>query len=108
MRLRHALSLLLLTLCFAPAASAQQADPGRALNKLFAADWDYRMQDDPVEASLLGDRRWNDRWRDVSLEAFEHRQKYGHEILDRLKQIDHSRLTPADQLNYDQIGRAHV
>ncbi|MGH9554208.1 MAG: DUF885 domain-containing protein [Terriglobales bacterium] len=107
MHSKRALTLLCLALSLTTFASAQQADPGRALHDLFAADWDYRMQDDPIDASLLGDRRWNDRWRDVSLEAFERRQKYTHEILDRLKQIDRSRLSPADQLNYDLFRKEY-
>ncbi|MGH9600831.1 MAG: DUF885 domain-containing protein, partial [Terriglobales bacterium] len=107
MYLRHALFLLFLTLCLTLSSSAQTSDPSRVLHDLFAADWEYRLQDDPVDASQLGDRRWNDRWRDVSLAAFEHREKYAHDILERLKQIDRSRLSPADQINYDLFRKEY-
>ncbi len=107
MHVRHVLFMLLLTLCLTPSCSAQQPDPARALHELFAADWEYRMQDDPVEASQLGDRRWNDRWRDLSLEAFERRQKYRLGTLERLRQIDRSRLSARDQLSYDLFRKEY-
>ncbi|MGH8458998.1 MAG: DUF885 domain-containing protein, partial [Nevskiales bacterium] len=42
-----------------------------------------------------------DRWRDESLEAYEGRHQHNLQVLDHLKQIDRSRLSTADQLNYD-------
>ncbi len=99
MHFRHALSLLFLALCLNASSSAQQADP--ALHDLFAAEWEYYLQQNPVDASLLGDRRWNDRWSDASLDAFEGRHQHNLQVLERLKQIDRSRLSPADQLNFD-------
>jgi uncharacterized protein (DUF885 family) len=73
----------------------------RALHALFDAEWDYQMEQDPVRASLLGDRRWNDRWRDVSLDAIRKRHEHYKEVLARLAQIDRRQLSPQDQLNYD-------
>src|SRR4051812_45494282 len=38
-----------------------------ALHNLFDAEWEYSMQQNPTFASFLGDRRFNDKWDDVSL-----------------------------------------
>jgi uncharacterized protein (DUF885 family) len=77
----------------------------KALHELFAAEWDYSMQQEPTFASALGDRRWNDRWPDESLEAFAHRNQHNQDVLARLAKIDRNGLVPADQLNYDLFKR---
>ncbi len=73
----------------------------RALNDLFAAEWDYTMQQNPTWASRLGDRRWNDRWEDASLEAVQRRHARALAVLDKLRKLDRRKLHPPDQLNYD-------
>ena len=49
----------------------------------------------------MGDRRWNDRWGDQSLEAIRKREAHAAEALARLKKFDRAKLSPPDQLNYD-------
>jgi uncharacterized protein (DUF885 family) len=73
----------------------------RALHALFDEEWEYAMRENPTWASALGDRRYNDRWPDLSLAAVERRHRHQSEVLDRLKRIDRAALSPADQLNYD-------
>ena len=75
----------------------------RALEALFAAEWDYRMEQNPTWASSLGDRRWNDRWPDVSLEAVEKRHAHDREVLVKLRSIPRSRLSAGPRLNYDLL-----
>ena len=82
-----------------PAGSTPAA--AKALHELFEAEWEWRMRENPTFASLLGDRRYNDRWADVSLEAYERRHRHRVETLRRLQLIDRARLSPADRLNYD-------
>ena len=62
----------------------------KQLHDLFAAAWDYEMQQRPEEASELGDRRWNDRWTDMSLEAYARRDQHNQEVLAQLAKIDRS------------------
>jgi len=59
------------------------------------------MEQHPTWASTLGDRRWNDRWSDISLEAIGKRHDHDIETLAKLKKIDRGALSSADQLNYD-------
>jgi len=89
----------------APASAAQGQpaadDAGAALHRLLAAEWEWGLERNPVGASLLGDRRWNDRWGDLSLEAIEQNDRHRRAVLERLKAIDRSQLSPRDQLNLD-------
>ena len=98
--------LLTATFFFTAAISvtAQNNAPNEAtktLHALFDEEWEYTMRENPTWASTLGDRRYNDRWEDVSLAAIERRHLHGVETLARLKAIDRSGLSPADALSYD-------
>jgi uncharacterized protein (DUF885 family) len=94
-------TLVLVLILLGNAGAAQKQTTSKALNDLFAAEWEYDMQQSPEEASSLGDRRWNDRWSDESLEAIARRHQHEQELLARLAKIDRAGLSPADQLNYD-------
>ena len=83
-------------------------DAAKALHELFAAEWDYEMEQYPTWASSLGDRRWNDRWEDLSLEAILKRHNHHREVLAKLTKIERGALTAADQLNYDLFKRNYV
>ena len=92
----------LLVLC--AAASAQQSraiDAAKTLHDFFAAEWDYQMEQHPTWASSLGDRRWNDRWSDSSLDAIYQRHNHDIATLSKLTKIDRAALSPSDQLNFD-------
>lgn len=83
------------------AAVQEQPDTGQALRALLDAEWQWELEQDPIAASYLGDRRYNDRWRDDGLEAIERRHRHRVDALARLQAIDRERLAPADRLNYD-------
>ena len=99
MRYGRLLALLLLLLNFIPAHAAD--NPTQQLHSLFDRDWEYQMQHDPVGASELGDRRWNDQWPDVSLNSLREQFQNGRLELQELHAIDRSKLSLEDQLNYD-------
>jgi uncharacterized protein (DUF885 family) len=80
---------------------AQPNEAAKALHSLFDEEWEYSMREYPTLASSLGDRRYNDRWSDVTPAAVERRHRHTADVLGRLKAIDRARLSPADQLNYD-------
>ncbi len=79
----------------------QVAPATQALHKLFDEEWEWTMRENPTFASTLGDRRYNDRWADVGLDALNRRHQHRIDALARLKTIDRERLSTADQLNYN-------
>jgi len=92
---------LFLALLVTRVALAENKDAGKALNEFFEVEWNYEMEQSPVRASSMGDRRWNDRWGDQSLEAIHKREEHAIAALERLKKFDRTQLSAADQLNYD-------
>ena len=83
------------------AQDIRSAEAIKTLHALFAAEWDYQMEQYPTWASTLGDRRWNDRWSDDSLEAITKRHNHDRETLVKLAKIDRAMLSAADRLHYD-------
>src|SRR5437588_11317078 len=92
---------LFLGLLVTRVALAENKDAGKALNEFFEAEWNYEMEQSPARASSMGDRRWNDRCGDQSLEAIHKREAHTRDALERLKKFDRGQLPPADQVNYD-------
>jgi len=99
--------LLLFGLC-ASGRAIPRAEAAKALHDLFAAAWEQQMRQHPEEASELGDRRWNDRWTDKSLEGYARRDHENQEVLARLKRIDRNALSKTDQLNYDLFQKRYL
>jgi len=77
----------------------------KALHDLFASEWDYWMEQHPTWASSLGDRRWNDRWEDRTIEAIEKRQAHNIAVLAKLRAMDRTMFSSFDRLNYDLFLR---
>jgi uncharacterized protein (DUF885 family) len=70
-----------------------------ALAQLFADAWEERMREAPTLASVLGDRRYNDRWPERSEAAFTRRNAHAIDFLARLQAIPATELSPPSQLN---------
>lgn len=85
----------------APAAMPQDNPQVQRLHQLFEREWDRQMRASPVRASSLGDRRFNDRWPDLSLDAIERRHRADEQALAELVKIDRASLPPSEQINYD-------
>jgi uncharacterized protein (DUF885 family) len=105
--LMFSIALLGLLMVKVEAQESSSNDAARELHELFKTEWDYRMQQFPTEASQLGDRRWNDRWPDMSLDAIRKRQEHYVLTLARLAKINRTGLSPQDQLNYDLFKREY-
>ena len=99
MRSGRLLALFLFLLNFIPLQAEE--NPAQQLHSLFDRDWEYQMRHDPIGASELGDRRWNDQWPDVSLSSLREQFQNSRQELQDLHAIDRSKLNPEDQLNYD-------
>jgi uncharacterized protein (DUF885 family) len=95
-------------LVFAQTQSQAQAattpvrnEAGQALHRLFDEEWERELRESPETASYRGDKRYNDRWSDLSLGAIKARELADREVLRRLKAIDRDALSEADRLSYD-------
>lgn len=75
--------------------------PEEELHQLFDEAWAFRMQEDPLFATSVGEHQHNDRLPEVTLEAYERRLNREREFLERLHAIDRSALDRDDQINYD-------
>jgi uncharacterized protein (DUF885 family) len=101
-----------LALQTAPASAQRRTQPmnntnaaSRALRNLLDEEWEWTMRENPTYASTLGDRRYNDRWEDASLENVARQQQHRVETQRRLQSIDRAKLSDADRLNYDLFGK---
>jgi prolyl oligopeptidase len=101
MRTQVLVTALLLT-----AGLSAHADPAEDFATLLNDAWQWRLNESPVFASRLGDRRKNDQWTDRSLDAIERRHQDQREFLRRLRAIDSSQLSTNDQLDYDLFRRS--
>jgi uncharacterized protein (DUF885 family) len=88
------------------AALAQSRDPDSLrLRRLIALHWDYTMREYPESATAVGYSGQNARWTDNSADALARRKRELNEPLAVLQSIDRSRLSAAEQLNYDLFRR---
>lgn len=95
--MKHTIPLLLAILFTGRLA----ADDSQTLHALFNREWEHTMETSPTWASQLGDRRWNDRWPDLSLAELDRENTHTRAVLAELGKIRRDRLSAADQLNYD-------
>lgn len=71
----------------------------KALQRVLADQWEFTMREQPEYASILGDKRYNDRISDLSLEAVQLHQKGTREFLERLQAIDTTGFPEQEVLN---------
>jgi uncharacterized protein (DUF885 family) len=88
-------------------ALAQDAEMTKKFQSLLADEWEYTLREAPTFASHLGDKRYNDRWPDVSLAATSQRHEHQQTVLKQLDAIDAQQLSAADRLNY-QLFRKEI
>jgi uncharacterized protein (DUF885 family) len=104
--MRRKLAILLAPLGFFFADAALAAKAANApLLKLFDQTWQEDLADNPLQATAVGDPRYNDRWPDMSQEAIDARQKKNYARLQALTKVKRDKLAKADQLNYDLFER---
>ena len=96
-------SALLITCLLLPVQSFAAPDPaasaGVAANSLFTEYWETLLQDNPESATMLGDKRYSDRWHDLS-PATVAKRKADHLTFDKkLNAIDLASLNAEDQIS---------
>lgn len=82
----------------APAIAARATDVAR-LHALFDEAWERTKRDNPEFATYLGDDRYDDRLKDLSVEAIERRKAYRRSLLERLRRFDARKLAGEDAVS---------
>jgi uncharacterized protein (DUF885 family) len=95
--------ILLLAALPSLGAQPQPTRQSGVLATLISEEWQYQLQHSPTYASVLGDRRWNDRWDDLSLEGLEADHRHDLAVLAKLAAIPRAKLSAEDQLNLDLL-----
>jgi uncharacterized protein (DUF885 family) len=79
--------------------------PSERFNQLLADDWDFRMRDDPIWATMTGDHRFDDQMPDASEAAAQRRLSQFKDFQRQIREISRGDLDTADRLNYDIYTR---
>lgn len=94
-------------LLFAVTAQAASTAPVQRLHQLFEQEWQRGLRESPESASYYGDRRYNDRWSELSLATIERTHQDDQAVLSKLARIPRASLPPAEQLNYDLFKKQY-
>jgi uncharacterized protein (DUF885 family) len=91
----------MMCLCGNIFAAPQSALEGRrkALNDLLAERWEYTLRTSPIYASVLGDKRWNDKLDDFSQKAINDDLEQSKKFLARFEAIDTTGFPEQEALN---------
>ncbi|HEV8630359.1 MAG TPA: DUF885 family protein [Thermoanaerobaculia bacterium] len=81
------------------AAVSDLAARRQALTALLAEQWEYNLSTNPEFASILGDRRWNDKSSEVSDAAVQRDLAKSRELLTRFEAIDTTGFPEQEALN---------
>ena len=77
----------------------------QALSSLFSDYWEDHLRHNPEDATALGDKRYNDRWSDLSTEERNRSLQRSHGFTRRLRAIDATSLSEQDKLSADLLLR---
>src|SRR5260370_32109155 len=94
-----ALTTFVATSLFAGAPAADLESRRKALNDLLSERWEYTMLHDPIYASILGDKRYNDRVHDFSQKAIADDLEQERRFLSRFEAIDTTGFPDQEVLN---------
>ena len=90
-------TFLLINLSF---VSNLKANSNVSFLELLDDEWSYEVKQNPVYATSLGIKGFENKWTDMSEEAVKRRQDHYYSILKTLSKIDIDSLNTENQLNY--------
>jgi uncharacterized protein (DUF885 family) len=102
---------LLIAAMLIPAAFAAANPPAdlearrKALNDLLHEQWEYNMRTSPIYASILGDKRYNDKLDDFSQQAIDDNLAQTRRFLERFEAIDTTGFPEQEILNKELMVR---
>lgn len=82
--------------------TSSQAEAAQAFAALLKQYFDENLEMNPVQATMIGDKRYNDRLPNFLGEAYRNSsQTFQQNWLDKIQSVNRDELTEADQLSYD-------
>src|SRR5262245_12363667 len=84
---------------------APAAGPAADLDALLKEEWEFRLRENPLQASGVGDHRYDDKLPAIAPADLERRAKAQQAFLERSSRIDRAALSPAERINYDMWRR---
>src|ERR1039458_1374286 len=98
------LGLLLSVICHGFVVAGPQLQSGlesrrKALNDLLTEQWEYTLRTNPLYASILGDKRWNDKVDDFSQEFIDRDLQETQKFLVRFQAVDTVGFPEQEALN---------
>jgi uncharacterized protein (DUF885 family) len=106
--MRFLTCLLAIAMLIPVAAAASPADlevRRKALNELLHQQWEYNMRTSPIYASILGDKRYNDKIDDFSQAAIDDNLIQTRRFLDRFEAVDTTGFPEQEVLNKQLMVR---
>jgi len=107
--MRYLIYLLAVTMLvpfmFAADSAADLEARRKALNDLLHEQWEYTMRTSPIYASILGDKRWNDKLDDFSQAAIEDNLEQTRRFLSRFEAVDTTGFPEQEVLNKELMVR---
>ncbi|QHG87214.1 DUF885 family protein [Xanthomonas sp. NCPPB 1638] len=86
-----------------PAAAASSEQAAKAFDALLDKQWQYQLQHNPEFASIIGDKRYNDRWTNYSPEAVQADRRATAALLRQFEAVDAKALDAQRQLSLQMM-----
>jgi len=74
--------------------------PSQVLHDLFREDWEFRLKENPLWATQIGDHRFDDQLPSVAPVDYARRAEHNRQMLQRLSEINYQALPERDKINY--------
>ncbi len=108
-RVGWGITVLLLLLVAVEAAA--QATASEQLARLFEDEWEFGLVENPLFATSVGDRRFNDRLPSLAVGDIERRAGMEREFLRRVQSIDWEALSPGERISaaiFERLKRDEI
>jgi uncharacterized protein (DUF885 family) len=102
---RPLIAALVLGLAPPPRSASADEGPGAPLKALLDEHWEFRLREDPLFATRVGDRRYDDRLPSVAPGDFGRRDAFTKSIREGLAAIDRLALSPSERIDYDMLAQ---
>ncbi|HEX6790302.1 MAG TPA: DUF885 domain-containing protein [Candidatus Krumholzibacteria bacterium] len=103
--MKHALGLVVMLLMLAATGIADSHAQTDALKKLIDDEWAWRLRENPLFATSVGDHSADDKLPSVAVADYERRDRDNRAFYERWQKLDRSAFSGTDLVNYQVFGR---